>query len=198
MAGPPADFNYFLAQKYANLRQEADATTASAAANTQNAASSAIQSAAAARNLDAEAGLTGVKANLLPGESQAQVGLTRAQTSLVGNQAAVVIPTSQAQIRGLDATTAGQIQTNQIQFRNGLGSQLHPGSIVDDSAPASPAAFGAGGYTGPRLGAPTYATDATVAGGPGLGIAPIGVSPTAQRPGESYAAWTSRIRGAGF
>jgi hypothetical protein len=112
----PVDFNYFLQQKYAILKQQADAGSESSRAQTTNAATAAITGRAAA-NLD------NVNAGLRPGESAAQVGLTRAQTALTGNQAQVVIPMANAQIRGLDANTALTGTQNKVLVRNELTPQ---------------------------------------------------------------------------
>lgn len=92
------DFQYFLNQKYANLREQAaaqrvqaDASAVNAKANTTNAATNAITGRAAA-------GLDTVRTQLLPGESAAAVALQRAQTGLVTEQSRVVAPESVSRI----------------------------------------------------------------------------------------------------
>lgn len=145
MASSPVDFNYFLNRKYALLQQQADAGTTSANAN-------AVQSAAAANNLNADASLTGVRTTLLPGESAATVGLQNSQAGLLDQQAAVVAPESKARIGQISAETAstaaqtkGYIRTNLTGIDGGT-----PG-IVSSTATPAPGVFGAGGYNGFRL-----------------------------------------------
>lgn len=100
------DFNYFLAQKYSQLQQQADATTA-------NAASSGIAARAAASLDQARAGVVGP-------ESVANIAQTRAQTNLIGQQAQVVVPESRARIANLGAETALSGTNNLIARREGL------------------------------------------------------------------------------
>lgn len=110
---PDVDFNYFLARKYAQLQQQADATTS-------NAASTAIQTTAQAAALNADAALTGVRTKLLPGESAATVGLQRAQTNLTNENASIVRPESVARIASVNAGTAGQLDQNKAFVRTNL------------------------------------------------------------------------------
>lgn len=102
------DFGYFLAQKYALLQQQADAQT-------QNAATQAIGTRAAA-NLD------NARAAVTPAESQAQIklqgaqgnlygaqsSLAGAQANLTGEQAKVVAPEAAANI-GLTRAQTGLV-----------------------------------------------------------------------------------------
>jgi hypothetical protein len=135
----PVDFNYFLAQKYAVLKQQADAGSESARAQSTNAATAAITGRAAA-NLDT------TRANLMPAESQAQIALQGAQTGLTRNQAQVVVPLAQAQIRGMDATTAFTGTQNKVLTRN----ELTPQSEL----------FGSGGLGGSTLPSMFHFSDA--------------------------------------
>lgn len=83
------DFQYFLNQKYNQLKQQADATTLNAKTN-------ALTGAAAAR-------LDNTRATLLPAESAASIGKTKAETGLIGEQAKVVGPEAAARIVSLRA-----------------------------------------------------------------------------------------------
>lgn len=85
------DFDYFLRAKYAQLQQQADATT-------KNAATNAMVGKAAA-------GLDTTRAALLPGESQASIAKMGAETNLIGEQASIVRPESAARIAGMSADT---------------------------------------------------------------------------------------------
>ncbi len=109
----PVDFNYFLNQKYAQLQQQADATTANAKANTLNASTNAITGAAAAR-------LDSTRAALLPGESQATIAKLGAETGLIGEQAKIVAPESTARIGQIRAETALTGTQNEVARRQGL------------------------------------------------------------------------------
>ncbi len=134
----PVDFGYFLGRKYAQLQQQADASTTQAA-------SGAVQANANATAAKAAAGLDNVRAGLLPGESAAQIGLQRAQATLVGNQALTTIPESQARI-GLDRANTALIGTqNKVLTRDGLTER----SLISPGGPSR--IFGSAGYTGYRL-----------------------------------------------
>lgn len=137
--GQPVDFNYFLQRKYALLQQQADA-------GTSQAASGAVTAAAQANNLNADAGLTAVRARLLPGESAATIGLQGAQRNLLGEQAKVVAPESTARIGQITGETAYTASQNQNYRRVNL-TGINGGAA---GSPA-PAALGPGGYTGFRL-----------------------------------------------
>lgn len=110
---PTVDFNYFLARKYAQLQQQADATT-------QNANSNAVQAATGAVVGNAAAALDTARATALPAESAAQIALQRAQARLVGEQASVVAPESRARIGQITAETGLTNTNNKIAIREGL------------------------------------------------------------------------------
>lgn len=109
------DFNYFLNRKYAQLQQQADATTANARAATQNAETNALTGAAAAR-------LDTTRAKLLPAESRATVAKIGAETNLIGEQAKIVAPESLARIGQIRAETALTGTQNEVARRQGLTS----------------------------------------------------------------------------
>lgn len=154
---PDVDFNYFLARKYAALQQQADATTS-------NAASQAIQSTAQAKALNADAGLTDVRAKLLPGESASNVALQGAQRNLLSEQTKIVAPESVARIAGLNAGTAGALDQNLAFRRTNLtdssrASAFDPVTgLYTGAAPAAPASLGPAGYSGFRLPSTTKPT----------------------------------------
>lgn len=107
------DFDYFLRQKYAQLQQQADATT-------QNAQTSSVVGRAAA-NLD------NVRAALMPAESKANIGLTRANTGqaiantgLITEQAKIVAPESAARIANMNADTALTRTNRDVAIRQNL------------------------------------------------------------------------------
>jgi len=123
------DFNFFLNRKYAQLQQQADATT-------QNAATNALTGAAAAR-------LDNTKTNLLPGESAAQVAklgadtrFTNTQNTFYGPQAQANIAATQAGTRKTDEETRGIKQDNDPanqtlgSLRGVLGPNYSLGSIT--------------------------------------------------------------------
>lgn len=85
------DLSFWLGRKYALLQQQADATT-------QNAASSAIASRAAA-DVDT------ARASLMPAESAAQIAAQRAQTNLTNLQSQTVLPESEARVGQMRAET---------------------------------------------------------------------------------------------
>lgn len=130
MATQPVDFNFFLARKYALLEQQANT-------GSQNAATAAIGTAAAAR-------VDNTRANLMPAESAAQIGLQGAQTRLVGEQASVVAPESRARIANMGADTALTNTNNQIAIREGLTERPILPSALN-------AVLGGRGYTGFKL-----------------------------------------------
>ncbi len=109
------DFNYFLRQKYAQLQQQADATTTNAAANTRNAATNALTGDAAAR-------LDRTRAALLPAESQASIAKMGAETNLIGEQASIVRPESAARIANMNADTNFTRTQDKVAQRQGLES----------------------------------------------------------------------------
>lgn len=100
------DFNFFLRQKYAQLQQQADATT-------QNASTNAMVGRAAA-------GFDAARTALMPAESKANVGLTRAQTGLTNEQAAIVAPESAARISNMNADTNRTNIGARVDERQGL------------------------------------------------------------------------------
>lgn len=125
------NFDYFLRRKYAQLQQQADATT-------KNAATSALTGRAAA-NFD------NVRASLLPTESRANVAQTQANTNLIDQQAAVVAPESQARIRQMDAGAQYTGTQDAVLRREGLMTR-------STSPSALSSVLGARGYTGFQLG----------------------------------------------
>lgn len=133
----PVDFNYFLAQKYALLKQQADAGTVSANATSQNAATNAIVGAASA-------GLDRTRTTLLPAESRSTIGLQGAQRNLLTEQAAVVRPESTARIGQMNAETGlVRANTTSVDQLNEIQG-IQPGALSN--------VLGARGYAGPRLG----------------------------------------------
>lgn len=107
------DFNYFLSRKYAQLQQQADATTTNARATAQNAATNALTGAAGAA-------LDRMKTELMPRESAASVARLGAEANLANQQASVVVPESRARIRGMDADTALTGTQNKVLTRTSL------------------------------------------------------------------------------
>lgn len=130
------DIDYWLGRKYAILQQQADATT-------NNAASTAIASLAAA-DVDR------TRASLLPAESRAGVAKTGAETKLLGEQAGILGPESLARIAQMRAET-GLVGTNTaIAKRKGLDEL----TILPESLSAI---MGTRGYQGYRLPTETMA-----------------------------------------
>lgn len=137
------NFDYFLSRKYAQLQQQADATTANARATTQNAATNALTGAAAA-NLDR------TKANLMPVESAATVARLGSETNLANQQASVVVPESRARVRGMDADTALTGTQNKVLTRTSLTpmQELFGSNSAFNNSPTS---FGSVQFRAPRL-----------------------------------------------
>lgn len=111
------DFDYFLRAKYAQLQQQADATT-------KNAATSAMVGKAAA-------GLDNTRAALLPGESRASIAKMGAETGLIGEQAAIVRPESAARIAGMEADARFTDTQNRVAIRQG---ETPLGALIGQSA----------------------------------------------------------------
>ena len=100
------DFDFFLRQKYAQLQQQADATT-------QNAQTNSVVGQAAAR-------LDNTRSALLPAESKAGIAKTFAETGLIGEQAKVVAPTAAANIANTNANTKATLTGEEVTRRQGL------------------------------------------------------------------------------
>ena len=119
------DIEYWLAQKYAILQQQADADTSRAGA--------AVTTANSAANLDA------TRARLLPAESKANIGLTNAQANLTTENAAQVAPLARANI-GLMGAQTGLARANigltdaQTVTERSLGAPTLPGIAPGVSA----------------------------------------------------------------
>jgi hypothetical protein len=148
--GPaPANFGMLLAQKYAQMQQQQDSTS-------QNAATAAITGAAQANSLNAEAGLTGVRARVLPGETAAEIALKNAQGGLFNQQAKVVVPTATSAIAQNNAQTAGILDTNGFnRHTRQAGYQIDPVSgavsTIPGFNPASPLGSLGSTYKPPSL-----------------------------------------------
>lgn len=100
------DFDFFLRQKYAQLQQQADATT-------QNAQTNSVVGQAAAR-------LDNTRSALLPAESRASIGKTLAETGLIGEQTKIVAPESVARIANMNADTNRTNIGAKVDERQGL------------------------------------------------------------------------------
>lgn len=100
------DFNYFLNRKYAQLQQQADATT-------MNAKTNALAGAAAAR-------LDSVRADLLPAESREGLLKSASERGLIDQQASVVVPESRARVAQMGAETDLTRTQNRVAVRQGL------------------------------------------------------------------------------
>jgi hypothetical protein len=110
------DFNYWLRQKYALLKQQADATTKNA--ETQRIAG------------EAAALVDTTKARLMPKESREALLKSAAERNLIDQQAAVVQPTALANI-GLTNAQAGLVgeQTTAQRIDNTPLSKRDPDTI---------------------------------------------------------------------
>jgi hypothetical protein len=185
MGGPGVDFNYFLERKYAQLQQQADATTS-------NAASTAITANASANASAAAAGLDAARTKVLPAESAAAIGLQGAQAGLLRTQASVLPGTAASE----NALRAGQL--GQINEGTTLAKTLRTTGLFGGSAGSMPTLAGALGVTGPTVvRGPTDTLAAPAAPATAVGTA-TGILPTAQRIGESHDQWVARLRGLGY
>lgn len=162
---PAVDFDFFLNRKYQLLQQQADA-------GSTNAASGAIQANAQAGALGAEAGLNRVRAQLAPDESLAQTTLQRSQANLNDQSAQIIVPEATARIGQIGAETSLIGTQNRVLRKNNFTGVL-------------------GGDAGTLPGGTPYSGFRLPAVGPAIDSTP---TPTAQKPGESYAAWTARLR----
>lgn len=161
------DFNYFLAQKYALLRQQADA-------DTTNAGSQRIQANANAEVAGTTAALNRTQNQLAPADSAARNAAQLAGARLANEQAAVVAPESTARIAQIGAETALTGSQNKALIR----TALTPFSQVIGGGSPLGRIFGPGGYQGFQL-SPRLATADT----------------RARRAGETEAAYLDRING---
>ena len=128
------DFDFFLRQKYAQLQQQADATT-------QNAKTNSVVGQAAAR-------LDNTRSALLPAESRAGVAKTVAETGLIGEQAKVVAPTAAANIANTNANTKATLTGEEVTRRQGLtslGALIGPDALRQLTGILSPAPAAGGG-----------------------------------------------------
>lgn len=183
MAFDGVDFNYFLNRKYALMAQNADADTSRAS----SAAISAVAGAEAAR---AAANVDNVRAGLMPAESQSQIGLQTAQGRVFNAQADLIPQEGAARIGQIKADTAFTGTQNKVLTRNSLTG-------IFGGAPGSlPTLQGAGALAGYNFSSdPEVAPNTRPSASSIVGPA---VLPTARKPGESYAAWTARLKQMGY
>lgn len=119
------DIGYWLAQKYALLKQEADA-------GTTNASSGATQANANALVAGTTAALNKTQNNLLPAESAATIGLQGAQAGLYRTQAAVLPAMSAAQIGGINADIGlTKANTQGVLAMRATPQPVLPGALRD-------------------------------------------------------------------
>lgn len=131
------DIDYWLARKYAQLQEHADAAS-------QNAASQAIAA-------TSSAALDTTRAGLLPAESQAGIAKTRADTNFLNQQAQYLGPETLARIRNLGAEANLTNTQAQVAGYRGLPTQ---GPFA-----SSPGLFKAPDYTLPTLNPPSILDD---------------------------------------